>query len=407
MPTDDAERIGANLRRIRKSQGMSLDVLAGTSGLSKSFLSRVERGERHLDRRSHLDALATALQCGIADLVGQPFPAVGRTADAAHAAVPALRRVLHATAIGYVDPAAPALPLAELAERAKALWDMRRRCDYAGVAQTLPNLLETLHVHVARGDDQAGALRLVVEVASAAAFSLRALGYADLAWTAAEQCNAAAVTLNDPFAIGFAAFTRAQASSLGPGFEGALRLAEGAADDLRPRLNGNADDERVYGTLLLTAAWAAAATRNYDLVSTYVTEAAQVGARTGDSAPAGDPWQTYFGPSNSGIWQMSIAVESGEGGKVTELAESVDLSAIDSKSRHASYWTELGRGLAQEPGRESEAAEALLRADDVAPQRTRSNPLVRATVDNMLDRATQRAAGRQLSKLAGRMDSPK
>lgn len=407
MATEDALRIGANLRRIRKGQGISLDVLAGTSGLSKSFLSRVERGERTLDRRSHLNALAKALQCSLGDLVGQPFPAVGRTQDITHAAVPALRRVLHAAAIGYVDEHAQPRPVAELAAAAGDLWDMRRRCDYAGVARILPGLVEALQVHVARGDDTRQALRLLVEVTSAAAFSLRALGYADLAWTAAEQCHAAAAALGDPFAIGFADFTRAQASSLGPGYDAALHLAEEAADQLRPYLTGDTEEERVYGTLLLTAAWAAAATRNYDQVDTYVTEAVELGARTGDADPAGDPWQTYFGPANTRIWEMSIAVEAGDGGRAAELADAVDLSVIDSKSRQAAFWTELGRGLAQEPGRETDAAEAFLRADHVAPQRVRSNALVRQAVGTMLDRVTQRAAGRKLSALASRMDAPK
>jgi transcriptional regulator with XRE-family HTH domain len=44
-----SRRTGVNLRRLRLSQGMSLDVLAGRSGVSKSFLSRVERGERQLE----------------------------------------------------------------------------------------------------------------------------------------------------------------------------------------------------------------------------------------------------------------------------------------------------------------------------------------------------------------------
>jgi transcriptional regulator with XRE-family HTH domain len=403
---EDAVRIGANLRRLRKGQGMSLDLLAGAAGLSKSFLSRVERGERHLERRSHLESIARALSCSIADLIGQPFPAIGRTQDLAHAAVPSLRRVLHSAAIGFVAPG-DALPIEDLADRSARLWDLRRRCDYAGVARALPGLLEALFVAVDRGPDKPRALRLLVEVSSAAAFALRSLGYADLAWTAAAQCHAAASELGDPFAVGFADFTRAQASSLGPGYDGALRLAEDAADQLRPYLNGSTEDERVYGTLLLTAAWAAAATRNYGQVDTFVSEAVEIGARTGHADPAGDPWQTYFGPSNTGIWRMGIAVETGNGGQVREIAEGVDLGVIDSDSRRASYWVEMGRGLAQEAGKETEAADAFLRADAVAPQRTRSNPVVRATVGTMLDRVTQRAAGRKLSTLVSRMDSPK
>jgi hypothetical protein len=50
---------------------------------------------------------------------------------------------------------------------------------------------------------------------------------------------------------------------------------------------------------------------------------------------------------------MSLAVESGKGGKTVEIAPSVDLSVIDSASRRAAYWTELGCGLAQERGKAS------------------------------------------------------
>lgn len=53
-----SKQVGERIRRIRRGQGMSLADLADAAGLSISFLSRVERGERHLERRRHLDAVA-------------------------------------------------------------------------------------------------------------------------------------------------------------------------------------------------------------------------------------------------------------------------------------------------------------------------------------------------------------
>ncbi len=41
---------------------MSLDTLAGLTGLSKGFLSMVENGHRQMDRRSHVEAVANALR---------------------------------------------------------------------------------------------------------------------------------------------------------------------------------------------------------------------------------------------------------------------------------------------------------------------------------------------------------
>ena len=39
------ENIGSNLKRIRKAQKMSLDMLAKKTGVSKSMLGQIERGE--------------------------------------------------------------------------------------------------------------------------------------------------------------------------------------------------------------------------------------------------------------------------------------------------------------------------------------------------------------------------
>ena len=39
------KNIAANLKRIRKSKKMSLDILARKTGVSKSMLGQIERGE--------------------------------------------------------------------------------------------------------------------------------------------------------------------------------------------------------------------------------------------------------------------------------------------------------------------------------------------------------------------------
>lgn len=47
-PTHDGIRIGARLRAARQAHGFTLDQLAGSAGLTKGFLSRVERDETSL-----------------------------------------------------------------------------------------------------------------------------------------------------------------------------------------------------------------------------------------------------------------------------------------------------------------------------------------------------------------------
>jgi transcriptional regulator with XRE-family HTH domain len=396
-----AQQLGTNLRRIRRSQGMTLDVLAGRSGVSKSWLSRVERGERSLERRTHLSAVSEALGCSIADLVGQPFPSAGVEQQEIHAAVPALRRALNAYAIGHSE-ATTARAIGDLRKRATALWKARLMCDAAATWRILPALVADLHAHTVHGREPREAARLLTEVTSAAAFALKGLGYTDLAWIAAEACLSAAHEYGDPGGIALAQYTRAQAASFGHGYAGALHIAETAADDLRAQLVDDPEDARVYGTLLLTGSWADnVAGRGH--ADAFMAEALDLGARIGDPAKAGDRWQTMFGPSNNVIWQMSIAVEAGHGGRAAELADTIDIAAMPSRSRQAAYWTELGIGLSYERGREQDAIRALMHADEIAPTRTRNNARVRAAVSRMLDDVRQRATGRQLASLAHRV----
>ncbi len=65
----DEATIGARLRTLRRWRGKSQVELAGLAGLSPSFVSMVETGQRPLDRRSHIAALANALKVSEIDLV--------------------------------------------------------------------------------------------------------------------------------------------------------------------------------------------------------------------------------------------------------------------------------------------------------------------------------------------------
>jgi transcriptional regulator with XRE-family HTH domain len=56
------------LRRLRRHRGLTLAVLADLSGLSGSFLSMVENGQRALTRRDHVNAVAAALRVAPAEI---------------------------------------------------------------------------------------------------------------------------------------------------------------------------------------------------------------------------------------------------------------------------------------------------------------------------------------------------
>ena len=66
-----AESPGARIRRLRDEQGLSLSELARLSGVSKGYLSQVERLDGARPSASTLFALARALGTSVAALLGE------------------------------------------------------------------------------------------------------------------------------------------------------------------------------------------------------------------------------------------------------------------------------------------------------------------------------------------------
>jgi transcriptional regulator with XRE-family HTH domain len=64
----DGDGVGVRVRRFRRARGLSLEQAAGLAGVSKPYLSRLERGERSLDSRALLLRIASALEVSVADL---------------------------------------------------------------------------------------------------------------------------------------------------------------------------------------------------------------------------------------------------------------------------------------------------------------------------------------------------
>jgi transcriptional regulator with XRE-family HTH domain len=153
---DDARTIGARLRRIRGSRKKSLRVIAGLAGMSKSKLSRIERGEMVLDSRSEIVALANALRIAPSELTELPVPAQAN--GHADSAVDAVRLAL--MAIGRHRPGGQVVSLEELQARANAI----ESSDYRSRGVALPGLIRDLHTTLAAGRDVTGLLDLAVLV---------------------------------------------------------------------------------------------------------------------------------------------------------------------------------------------------------------------------------------------------
>lgn len=76
-PTHNEVRIGARLRAARKANGFTLDQLAAASGLTKGFLSRLERDETSLSVAS-LITLCEVMSIDVGSLFSAPEVALVR-----------------------------------------------------------------------------------------------------------------------------------------------------------------------------------------------------------------------------------------------------------------------------------------------------------------------------------------
>jgi transcriptional regulator with XRE-family HTH domain len=401
-PVDEAT-IGARLRILRRWRGMTQGELAGLAGLSQSFLSMVENGQRPLDRRSHIAAVAGALRVSETDLVGGPHLSADRQQSDPHAAIPALREALQTNRLTapVVDQARP---LPELVREVTGrIEPVRANADYVAAGVLLPDVLDELHWHTAQAGDEASrrlALETLIEACVMAGLTAKDLGYLDLAYIAVLRAEEAAALLDDPVQRGKVECLRIWAFPRERSWERRLAAAESAAENLEPHARTPLGVQ-VLGILTLHAALGASVVQRPQGIDHWLAEASQLADRVPDDVTGN--WQS-FSQTNVRLWRIAIGVERGEsGGTVLELARTVDQSKITYRNRRACFLADVGRGLAREPKMRNDAVRWLRRAEEAGPQLIRNHPPSRETVAYLMNRALADAGGRELRGMAARM----
>lgn len=386
-----ADTIGARIRywRMRRG-GMSQAVLAGLAGVSQPYISQLESGRKTIDRRSTLVAVAAALQVTVADLLGQGAEPGDPARERAAESVPAIWSALIEIEDGERRPLSRARD--ELAADVARSDQLRNRSNYPAMARMLPGLLL---------DAAAVGGSLLAQVAYQASACLRHLGYRHLALNAARIAVTAAEEVQEPAWLAASRFAYAQSLPI-ESAPLAARAAERSLAELQPA----AADERVrqmLGQLHLSAALTSTVSGRPDVARDHLAEAAREAATLGDPPDGAGFNGCGFGPTNVGLWEMSIAAESGEPGRVIELSRTVRPQVLAASIRQMSYWVDLGRALADSGRRDIEALAAFVRAEQAAPVPFALNPLVQDAVVAMAQRARQRAVPQDLRLLAGRL----
>lgn len=398
-PFDEREpRIGMNVRAARRSRGMSLEALAGLTGRSKGWLSKIENGHARLERRQDIAALAEALVVSADSLLGQPAPEI-RPRGTIYDVVPLQRALLDAAPDDPAD--IPARPIDVLRQEIAQADTALRAADHQAVIRILGSAISELCVHAAASDgpDRQSALQVLIGAyGSLGTCALRQIDEANLAWIAGERAHQAAEALGDPVWRAAAAFGRAHART-SVSKPKALMITARLADEAESKIGDDPFAHETYGMLRLSAALACAVQDDHRAAAEHAAEAAALASRMGERPGAFE----LFGPANVGVWRTSLAVEAGEAGTALTYADQVDPRALASHNRRAGLRLEKARAYAM-LGKDASAVREMRTAERMSPAQTHTNPLVRELVRDILSRARREAGSRDLRGLAWRMN---
>ena len=392
--------LGRRIREIRSWRGLTLRACAELAGLSESHLSRVERGERTVERRVTLEAIAAALRVAPSELGAPVWEVVSPRDATAHAGVVMVESALDVTDLGS-DPGVPVRDWPAISADVDLLAERTSvHSDYDTIADMAPRLILELHgAYVRHPQQRPHVLANLIVCLNAACWFGKRLGARGLPQLAARLAERSADELDVPEWRGFATWLRGGAAgelSRAQHYQRTVTMI----DELSVRSDDN-NVTQMVGMLHLSAALACAAQDDRVTAETHLLEASEFADRMDETTVSFA--QLWFGTPNVGVWRTSLATEFGDGPRVAEIASKVAVGAIPSLSRQAEFHADLGRALLQDRATAERGLLALLHAERLAPQRVRNDVFVREAVADRLRAARRDAGGRELRGLAYRL----
>ncbi|MEU4333812.1 helix-turn-helix transcriptional regulator [Micromonospora lupini] len=347
------EPVGRRVARWRARRRMTQQMLADRLGKSKSWVDKVERGVRGLDRYSVVQDIAEVLRVDPAVLLDPRKPPP--TATIGLDGIDAVRAAL----AHYHHRPTRTLPAGEVQRHIAHAWLSYQHAHYAPLLRALPALLDAAHTTPT----------LLLPTYRITACVLIKLGEPDLAWLAADRAVTAAT--GNPVRACAATISVAQALRA----LGRDRLALTAA----LAATGTAAHLGIRGTLLLQAAMAAAACAERRRVEDLLDHATALADHsTGDD----DPHHTAFGPSAVLLARFLTALHLGDTDHAVHHHEQTvrrdDWPRLPAEHR-AAHLIDAARAYL-DLGDLSAAGRCLADADTIAPAEVRCRPAARTLI---------------------------
>jgi len=387
---------------------MNQETLAMKLNRSKSWMTKVERGERHVDSVTMLLRMAEVLNVELHHVTGKPyFPEPGGEGTDGGASLKRLRKAVMRPDVfqsvgASVDPL-KLRPVAALREDARRLRQQYNTSpeNFSAVVPMLPTLMDEVQAAVGAFDGEArdDALAVLANLYRLANLELRQYGELDLAWIAANKSLLAAERSSKPVLLAACAATMTVHLMIQGHAREAVAFALDAAASLDSEApSGQGSALAVSGALHLYAAQAAARGEDAAESGRLLRQAGDIAERV--RVDREDHW-LFFGPTNVGIQDVGILVDLDDPGAALRRARSVDANRLPSVNRRCYFHLHRARAHCMKR-QDREAVDALLAAEQAAPELTRWDPITRECVRAMLGRE-KRGYNPSLRELADRL----
>ncbi|WFE40529.1 helix-turn-helix transcriptional regulator [Micromonospora sp. WMMD998] len=366
--------VGRRVAQWRVRRRMTQQMLADRLGKSKSWVDKVERGVRALDRFSVIQDLARVLRVEPAALLGRETQAAVDGVDG----VDGIRAALARYGVSPTASAGPPMRAAhDLGLRVEHARSAYRHARYSQLLRLIPDLLDTArHAHERGGDDATG---LLVRAYQITASVLVKLGEPDVAWLAADR--AVTVAAGDPRWTAIAAVPLSQALRTAGRGRLAAMVTIAAANRIASaeRHDPSADGWALSGTLWVEAALAAASCGDARRTAEWLDRAAEIAERADGGRDAD---HSGFGPVAVEVARVAAAVELGDGGAAVARHEATVREPWWLRlpvEHRAAHLVDAARAYLQ-VGDLLRAGRALTDVDRIAPEEVRVRPLARTLI---------------------------
>jgi len=388
--------IGERIRRLRNDGLMTQDDLAAAAGVSTDLIRKLEQGRRHTASIGSLHRIAAALDVDLGELLGrESMP------DAApDAGVIALRQAVADVAELMGDVEGEPLSLRDAERSVTYLWGAYWSGRYDQLTGLIPQALIGLRamLHAATTATRSKAAEQLAWGYWVAGSTLTHLLQPDAAFMAVRRAVDLAGSGDDALLAAALKGSLSWQLMVSGRFAEAEGVAVRTAESIEPSGDVRAQDLSAYGSLLVTAATAAARDARRAVAGDFLQSASEVAQRLGADRV---DYETPFGPSQVIMQTVDVSVVTEDYPAALDAAARMPANPglpLAARCRHLTDRACAHASL----GQEEQALALLLTAEGMSPDWIRHQRLARAVTRDLLTAERTRSTPlRQLAKRIG------